>query len=156
MLHIDQVERNADLEVVARLEVELGRLAGRPHELGVLLGHAVRRRGVGQVRQLRQEPGDAGVDPGQLLLERLDLLGERVRFRDLGLGVLAGALGLRDPLGDLLLVRPPVLQVGQDRAAAGIRLQQLVDPLSDAGAPAGEGGLDAIRVAANQLEVERG
>ena len=55
-LHVDQAQRGADLEVVARLEVELGALADLAQDDRVLLGHPVRRVGVGQVGQRDDEP----------------------------------------------------------------------------------------------------
>ena len=67
-LHVDQAELGAELEVVARLEVELGRLADLADHHRVLLGHPFRGVGVGDVGQREQRPPQLLVDPLQLLL----------------------------------------------------------------------------------------
>ena len=59
--------------MVARLEVERRPLADLAQHLGVLLGLALGRRRIGQVRKRRQQRVDLFLDLGQLLLERLDL-----------------------------------------------------------------------------------
>ena len=137
--------------MVARLEVELRRPSDHPHHDGVLFRRAVRSAGVGNIGELGEQLVDATLDLRQLLLEALDLLRQRVGLGDRLLGVLACALGLRNPLRDLLLRGAAVLHLGQQRPALGVELQQLVDLVRRA--TASKGSLDALRIAADQFEV---
>ena len=126
--------------MVARLEIERGALADLAQDLGVLLRVAFGRRGVREVGKGRQELVDLGVDGGQLLLESLDLVPQGAR------------LGRVTPAP--LSLPAQFLDPGQQGTATLVKLEQLVDP---SGRPAaGERGLDALRIASDQLEVERG
>jgi hypothetical protein len=137
--------------VVARLEVELRGVSDDAHHDGVLLGRAVRRVGIRKVRELGQQLVDLALDLRQLLLEALDLLRQRVRLGDRCVGVLAGAFGLRDLLGDLLLRGAAVLDLRQQAPAPAVELQQRVDLVRRAAAR--ERCLDPLRIAADQFEV---
>jgi hypothetical protein len=137
--------------VVAGLEVEPRRLAHDPHDLGVLLGEAVGRVRVREVGQADQQVFDPALGLGELLLQGLDLVAEGIRLRDRVAGLLAGALGPGDALGEPLLPGAPLLDLRQEGAAARVQLEQPVD--LGGRTPAREGGLDALRLAADQLEV---
>src|SRR3954447_76577 len=71
LLHLDQAQLSADLEVVARLEVELGPLADLADDDRILLGHPFRRIGVGEVGQRQGQFPQLGLDRLQLRLRRL-------------------------------------------------------------------------------------
>ncbi len=114
-LHVDRVQQLAELEVVARLEVELGHSAVRAEGDEVLLaagGDALDH----DVLDLRERGVGSLLGGGHRVLRRLDLLAQR-----LGLGDQRRLLVLRG-LGDALAVRVlrgPQLLEGGDRGCGG-------------------------------------
>ena len=104
-------------------------VAARLARLADLAQHLVlvRRGRVGQVRQRRQHGGAALLDRAQLLLELLLALREPARLGDRLGGVLAAPLQLADPLARLVLARAQLLELGQQRAAALVELERLVE-----------------------------
>ena len=116
------------LEVVARLEVELGPLADLAQHHRVLLAHPVRRVGVGQVRQRQRRAGRARPrpPPAPPCRTRSSPSGPATAAISL-LGVAARLLGLADLLGERLALGLGVLDLGQQLAPAGVEREQLVD-----------------------------
>ena len=153
-LHVDQAELGADLEVVARLEVEARPLALLAQDDRVLLGHPFGGVGVGQVGQGRGDPLQVGVDLLELGLAGLDRLLQLGHRRHLLARLLPALLGLADLLGDRLALGLGALDPRQQLAAAGVEREQLVDLLGRAAAR--ERRLDPLRVGADQLQVKHG
>ena len=73
-LHVDQAERGADLQVVARLEVEARDLADLADHDRVLLGHPVGGVGVGHVRDRQGQVAERDLERLQLLFAGVDRL----------------------------------------------------------------------------------
>ena len=67
--------------------------------------------GSGRFGSVDEQLVDAALDLREVLLERLDLVADRVRLGDRVGGLLAGALCLRDPLRELLLRAPALLDL---------------------------------------------
>src|SRR6185436_13018887 len=101
-LHVDQAELGADLEVIARLEVEARPLPLLAQDDGVLLGHPVGDVGIGKVGKGAGEAVELGLDLLQLGFARLDPLLQALYGPHLLRGVLAALLRLADLLGERL------------------------------------------------------
>jgi hypothetical protein len=125
--------------VVLGLEIELGPGADLADDLGVLLRVPIGHRRIGEVGQRRQQPLDLGIDRGQLLLELLDLIAQRPRLDRVAAAALALPAQLLDP--------------GKQLSSALVGGQELVDSLGRP--PSGQRRLDALGVAADQLQIER-
>ena len=148
-------ERDAEVEVVARLEVELRRLAHLPQDLGVLLGLAVGNA---------TGPAGSGSDGSSSSIcsstsasscSRRLISAASSRIAAIASSAsLACALGLaRSRSETRFCSRAPLLDLGQELPPPRVELEQLVDLL---GRPAPrERRLDALGIAADQLEVER-
>ena len=147
-IHVDHPPRQ--LEVVARLEVELPHRADLAHEL-VLRPRSGAR--VGKVRQRRQGRLQAKLDLPQLLLELLRPHRHAAHALDLALarGRVRGGL---DPRVRLVLLSPQPLQLGQQPAAVRVELDNLVEPRRRLRPAPRERRAHAVRVLADQLKVE--
>ena len=115
----------------------------------------VRRGGVGQVRQRQQHGRAPLLDRAQLLLELLLALGEPARLGDRLGGVLAVPLQLADALARLVLARAQLLELRQERAAALVELERLVEQRRIDAAPR-QRVTRGLRVLADLPEVEDG
>ena len=149
-LEVDGAEHPAELDVVARLEVELPRRADRLEHDEVVLAPGRRLVG-GQVgdRHDRVVPLLLGRDLGGLRV--LDLGGQRLGLREQGLLLLA--LGLRDQLAELLLLGPLGLEGADGGAAGGVGGE---GPVHDVGgeSPLGLGGAYAVGVVSQDSWVD--
>ena len=149
-LEVDRAEHPAELDVVARLEVELRRRAdGLEHDVVVLAaGRRLVGREVGDLHQ-RRAPGLLGLGLGGLggLHLGREVLGARQQRR------LLLALRLRDLLAELLLLGPLGLEGGDRLPPCGVGGQGPVDHL--VGQPAlGLRGAHPIGVVAQHLRVD--
>jgi hypothetical protein len=121
------------LQVIERLEVELGPLPDLPQGDVVLLGLPIRRVRVRQVGERDEDLLTALVELVELGLELLELGLQRARalaeLRELGLIDLAGLGRLLDLRGELVLVGPDRVDPGVELAPALIDAKQLVDLL---------------------------
>ena len=152
-LQVERARGPRELHVVARGEPERRRLADAAHLDGVLLapvGGVV----LGEVRQRQQQLVALGLLRAQLLLEPRELLAQAP-----GLGLLGGALAplalrLPDGLADAGPLRPRRLDPRAQGPRGLVELQQPRHLV--AGAAPREVGGDALRLGADQLEVEQG
>ena len=151
LLDLDPPVLEAEVEVVADLEVEAGALPDLAEGDRVVLA-AGRRDGMGEVRERRREPIAALLDLGELGLERLELAGDALHALDHVGGVVPGALPRGDLVRGLVLGGPPALDLGQQLAAAGVELEQLVE--RGGGAAPLQRGPGRARVIADRSQVE--
>jgi len=151
-LHVDQAELGADVEVVARLEVEARHLPHCTQNHRVLLDHPVGRVVVGDVRQRQGQLAQRPLDRLQLLSPGVDRLAQAADRGDLRVGVATLAFDLADPLRGGVALRLSVLDLRQQLAPARVEGQQLVDLA--ARAAAGQSRLYPLGFGAEQLEVE--
>jgi hypothetical protein len=144
--------------MVQGLEVELRTLPHLAQGDVVLLGLAVGRVGVREVRQRDQKLLAALVELVELRLELLELGLERARLiaelGELGLPRLARLGGLLDLGRELVLLRPDRIGARVELASALVDRDQLIE-LRGRSAPR-QGGADPIGIGADLLQVERG
>jgi hypothetical protein len=144
--------------VIQRLEIELRALAHLAQRDVVLLGLAVGRLGVREVRKGEEQLVAPDVELAQLGLELLELGLQPARalpqLGELRVAGLAGLGRLLDLRGELVLVRPDRVGSRVELAPALIDPEQLVELVG--GAAPCQGRADRLRVAADLLQVERG
>ena len=140
------------VEVVADLEVELRPLADLTKRYGVVLGVAIGRVGVRQVRQGRGELVPLGLHAGELRLALLEGAAELPHLDDRLIRVLALALQLCDLLRDSIAARAALLQLGEKLPAPPVQLQKLVEGVG--GPAAAQSGARRLGVLADAPEVE--
>ncbi len=148
--HVDGVEDLADLQMVARGEVERGLRADLPYERPVVLTAG-------------GDPVDDDVrDPPHGLVERrLGLLRALLRGGDAGLQLLhlgdearlVGLVGLRDELAVRVLLGAEALELGDRPAALGVRGDCLVDHLHGCAAQLLRGD-DEVGMVAEGLRID--
>jgi hypothetical protein len=144
--------------MVERLETELRRLPHLPERDVLLLGLAVGRLRLGDVRQRAEQLIARLTQLGQLRLEllelRLELARRLPRLLELRLVGLARFGGLLDLSRELVLLGADPVGPRDQLAAALIGGQQLVELLGRASPR--QRRSDRLRIAADLLEVERG
>ena len=122
-----EAERRADVDVVARRELELARRAPAPHlDVGVLVG-ADRNARVGQVRQRHQLVVELGLDRREALGRAIELGadGGDVGHRRAGVGALA--LELADLARQGVAPRLQLLGARLQRLALGLERDEALD-----------------------------
>ena len=152
LLHLDPAVGEAQVEVVADLELELGALADLPQDHGVVLGRPFRSLWRRKVGKLGHELVALRLDLGQLGLELLHLGAHLAHLGDQRLGVLPGALRRRDLVGGPVLPGAPLLDLGKQLTAALVEAQQLVEGLG--GAAPRQRGPGRLGVLADAPKVE--
>jgi hypothetical protein len=147
-----------ELEVVERLEVEVGALADLAHGDVVLLGLAVGRLGLGEIGKHAEQLISPLVELAEPRLELLELglerAGRLASLLEAGVVGLLGPRGLLDLRRQLVLLCPDLIDPRVELAAPLVDRDQLIE-LRRRPAPA-ERRADAVRVGADLLEVERG
>ena len=147
-VHVDHPAR--ELEVVARLEVELGNAAHLAHELVLGPGSG---RGVGQVGQRREGALKRLLHFRELALELLRARRNHPHRLDLALAL--GRVGGRpDPRIRCVLLAPQALELGQQRAPSRVELDHRVDRLGGVLAAARERSAHLVGFLPDALEVE--
>src|SRR6185503_12940874 len=136
-LHVE----SPDLRVLARLGEE-GRLPDAPELLGVVLGVAVRRRGVRRIRDESERRLARGLGGRELLLDLLELRLHRAEFLQL----------LRRRLSRKLRPAAQLVDARDERAPALVGGEQRVELLG--GAFARERLTPGVGIAAGSLEVD--
>ena len=153
-LGVEQAVRVAQFDVLARLEVEFGRLPPAAHLDVVVLVPADRHAGQRHVRHVhlpgllpRLDLGELGLGLRQLLAEVFDLVEQR-------LDVLAAGLGLPDRFRAGVLAVLQVLGAQLQVLAAGVEFApgRRVEVV----AAAGQGGGDGLGVVSQELGIEHG
>jgi len=117
--------------VVERLELEVWAVPDLPQGDVVLVGLALGRLGLGQVREQREQFVPPLVELAELRLELLELGLERARgfagLLETGVVGLAGPRRLLDLRGELVLLGPDRVDPGVELAAALVDRDQLIE-----------------------------
>ena len=151
-LEVDGAEHPAELDVVARLEVELRLGADRLDDAVVLLA-AGRRLVGGDVRDLHQRRAPELLGLGLRGLGGLHPCGQLLGLLE-QCGLLV-ALGLRDLLAERLLLAAQPLELGDRRAPRLVRGDRPVDHLVGQAA-LGLGGAHAVGFVTQEAGVDHG
>jgi hypothetical protein len=147
-----------ELEVVQRLEIEIGEVADLPQRDVVLVGLTVGGLRLGEVGKQGEQLVAALVELAELGFELLELGLERagglpclLEPRVIGL---AGPRRLLDLRRELVLLGPDGVDPGVELAATLVDRDQLIELLRRP--PPRQRGADGLRIGADLLEVERG
>src|SRR5262249_45995218 len=151
-LEVHETEGLADLLVGLWREAEFPRRAPATHLDVLVLGLAGRHRRVGQVRNLKQDALDPGIDALELVVERLDAVADLAPPRLLGGRILAAALGLADRLRSLVAQGLEILALAHEPAALAVERDQRLDQLGASAVR--EGALHRLRILADQPDVQ--
>ena len=134
------------------LEVELGLLSDLTKSDRVLLGLAVGRLGIGQIRQGGRELVALGLDARELRLAFLEDAAQLTHLGDQLVGVPALALQLRDLIRDAVAACATLLQPREELAPALVQTQQLVERVG--GPSSAKRGARRLGILADAPEVE--